>query len=452
MDDAEAAFFSRPKRKIDVESKAAKKRKEDDAPRVEHAQRLDSEDSDYSTDDSATRDTARPVPFAGVKRPAQDICKGKVSGHTSLDNAICLSSDDESSKAASKRISRKKDNPAVSRHHKETIRPRRRSDSLTPPPQLSPRRRMAGAKIIRDAFRSTQPSLSSDVLTTIEPDEAELLFEEQMRQQIASQGQSPKPDGTPASPSKRKKPLVRSNSSFVEEPPDTVIEIVIRGVYVDLPTTKSIIPNVKLWETPRIIKIRLNMRLSIAKIGFCKEAGMHALKDGVKHVSPENQRQMNDILLTYRGVRVFDYVTLHGLGIAAGEQPYLEAHTRDGWKCLELNPGIRKSGISTTSGVRASSGADLNHGIGQTLDDVDRGGSAEEEQYIKITLRAKDGKELKVRSRPSTKIDSIIAGFRRTQSIPDASRIELRFEGDVLAGTMADTEVENDDVIDVQIY
>lgn len=161
-----------------------------------------------------------------------------------------------------------------------------------------------------------------------------------------------------------------------------------------------------------------------------------------KVVTAEDVGRHEEIVLVHRDVRLFDYMTPHTLGIAEGEQPYFEAHTKAGWRMLETSPELRKLRQVKLDGEAEQPGASV------TIAADEQEGQAD---FIKLILRASDGKELKARSKPSTKIDSLISGFRKVHSIPESYIISLYFEGEMLEGTLADTELETDDIVDVKI-
>ena len=440
MDDDETAFFSRNRTSF-VASVTALNRTASDKAYISFGATDDESDStqdDRSEDQSSPKKRVKyDVTHEGRKIPPAAGRDGETSGIP-----ITLSSDEEEESTESNKRGNK-DVMATKRdkscRNRESRSPSR-DGSLTPPPQLSPRRRLAGTQLIQNTFKGIRHERArSPKLLPL--DAAEIEFENQMRQKLSDEIdfdilKGVVPDNTTE--------LLHVNTAVVtsKDIPDNVIEIVVRGIFIDLPETVRIISDIKSWETPRILRMRLNMKLSVAKIGFCKEAGFSTVVSGQKIVDKGNERKMNEILLAYRGIRVFDYVTLHGLGISAGEQPYFEAYTKESWTCLAQNPELRRTQQISASKV-ASTHSD-------SLETMQQGENANTtDKHIKITLRAKDGRELKVRTLPSTKISAIIAGFRKTHHI--TQEVQLCLEGEVLEGTVGDSDVESDDVIDVRI-
>ncbi|CCG82083.1 DNA repair protein rad60 [Taphrina deformans PYCC 5710] len=433
MDDDEAAFFSRPRKGIGAES--TKKRS------FHNEQILNGVASGSDTATESDSDPGDRV-LEGSNSPKKRPPKRAAVLRKVKSNVIELDSDSDVSDSANRTKVNKEESKG---------RTRRKSDSLSPPPQLSPRRRLAGTQIIKEAFRNKSHDMSSDLLTTtIQADEAEMLFEEQMRQRTSGEGGA---ETDQSASINRGSPLPsnilsRHSSDVLNNMPDNLLDIVIRGVHVEIPNSISIVSDVGLWEVPKIIRIRLNTKLSIAKIGFCKEAGLSTIENGVKVITTNDQKKIDEIILTYRNIRIFDYVTPHGLGIIAGDRPYFEAFTKQGWQCLEQFPELRKA-QSSSAAARTRSVKDDNASDHSTEPkNVESSGSS----FTRVTLKSNDGRELKIRTRPTTKISAIIAGFRKTNAIPEATKIELRFDGEVLDGIMADHDIEDQNVVDVKIY
>lgn len=467
MDDDEAAFFARPKKRIpDV---LRKKRKRDSCSTSKNpknatiaAQEISSDsdaDSDSSESDESKSKTKSALPRSKTNEKDRSTTTGE-------DLTVNLSSDteDDRSQSTTARIPVRR-----SRLRTRATTPprskRSKSDSLTPPPQLTAQMKEAGTQFVQDVFRPlTRPLLFTESIE-LEQNEAERIFEEQMRQRsFAESGSATAEIGdSTGHPPERTKGLRRSES--VQEPiPDTILEVVIRGIYVDLPSSSQLIPDIQLWEKPRLFRIRLNTKISIAKIAFCKEAGLcSVMPNGQKVVDPAIERKQSEIVLVYRKVRVFDNVaTPYGLGIRDGEQPCFEAHTKEGWQYLENNPIVRAS-LSTTEPVlplvndddvpvlERSSHTPAPKPAAEEGDGGDQVSGRVKQNPLKFTIRAQDGKELKVRTLPTTRISKIIEGFKMKYMIAEDLRMGLFLDDEQLSGILGETDVEMDDVIDLRI-
>lgn len=445
MDEDEAAFFARPKKVVARNTKALKnvqQRKESEL--ATHITQESGSDSDSRSTTSAAEQEALEAALREFRSEAKES-----SANPSRSIVINLSSESDSDSANTPRA---RNRASRSSKHGETTphRKRKRSDSLTPPPKLTEQLRYANTQLVQDVFRPMTRPLDIFLPPDIIPDEAELLFEQQMRQRSFDYSDKANNRADSLENLRQEPGSTRARTSEPVQPeliPDTLLEAVVQGIYIDLPSSPALIPDIQLWEKPRLFRIRLSTRLSVAKVAFCKEAGLCVIHNGQKVVDHDNERKQAEIVLVYRNIRVFDNVTAWGLGIREGEQPCFEAHTKEGWKYLELNPSVRSS-LAANAGTRTSDAGDADLTMEQNYHTGDH--EEAKQRFIKLTIRAEDGKELKVRTRAETSISRLIEGFKGRHMIPQDTRLGLFFEGDELTGVLGDSEVESDDVIDIK--
>lgn len=334
--------------------------------------------------------------------------------------------------------------------HTNNVLGRDRSLSLTPPPEISAHTIAQGKLMIANTFAKyihpeplpTKYTLSSDPVSDVaRQDEhantASADLDSRIRRNLLAREAS----------HDAKAHSLRSPSFETDTPvqPSAKLTIVIMGIYVaDTPQSKAL-PTAKEWEEPIAMIIRQDMKFGLIREQLCKARNVQ--KAG-----------FNNVILTYRGMRIFDYTTPNQLGIGADDMIQLEAHTKDGFEIVRKSRTLASAAPpilpSPSSGATVTSVPDSTHtppileDINQTTPtpDPEPGGK------MIITLRSQtNSTRFEVRS--TTSIAKMIAGYRQKQAVPAGQRIILSFEGDKIddRGTVGDTDIENGDLIDVKI-
>lgn len=441
MDDDEAAFFRRPKKIIETK----KRKRGSDRKLPQKAVTSQAQESSSSDSESISS-------LGSGANPAKTLAQSEVEPTPVVLN---LTSESDSNADADQSIDRERPSRPAKVSDTRNKKHIRRSDSLTPPPQMSKEMREAQSILVQGVFQASFRPLDLDFPPDVveEVDEAQRLFEQQMRERMLNQGRSH--DADQDKHDSGQGVLQNGVQDFAAVPQaapmNFIIELVIKGIYIDIPSSRELIPDIGMWEKSRMLRVRLNSKVSISKIAFCKYAGMCIHQDGQMVVDSINERKHDDIILTYRDVKVYDSVTLYDIGIRDGEQPCMEAHTKQGWKYLLENPTLRPF-ITMKDGVYTKTNAERSTpDVHAQLQFLAEENGASNKTIIKLTIRAEDGRSLNVRTQASTSISKLIEGFKTKHSLPADQRAALFFEGEELVGIVGDSDVEAGDVIDFRL-
>ncbi|KFH40631.1 hypothetical protein ACRE_086740 [Hapsidospora chrysogenum ATCC 11550] len=164
----------------------------------------------------------------------------------------------------------------------------------------------------------------------------------------------------------------------------------------------------------------------------------------------------SELVLTWRGVKVYNYSSLHSLGL----RPYGDgAVVADG----SNKRGISRDGTQVHMEIwtpdvfqRWEEEEDRRQKIlaGELPDDEDAAGAEEPEpeRTLKVILRARD-LEVKLTVRPATTVETLITGFRTQRALGPDKEVTLWFDGGMMEEhvTMEEADIEEMDVIEVHI-
>jgi hypothetical protein len=165
----------------------------------------------------------------------------------------------------------------------------------------------------------------------------------------------------------------------------------------------------------------------------------------------------SELILTWRGVKVYNYSSLHSLGL----KPYGDgAVVADG----SNKRGISRDGTQVHMEIwtpdmfqRWEEEEDRRQKVlaGDLPDDEDTAGAEEPEpeKTLKIILRARDLEEVKLTVRPATTVETLITGFKAQRALGPDKEVTLWFDGGMMEEhvTMEEADIEEMDVIEVHI-
>ncbi len=89
---------------------------------------------------------------------------------------------------------------------------------------------------------------------------------------------------------------------------------------------------------------------------------------------------------------------------------------------------------------------------GEDVDD-EQEESAAAEVMVRVILKSRDLEPVKLKVRPETTTETLVAAFRAQRDVPDGVDVGLRFDGMQLAmgATMADADIDDMDTIEVHV-
>ncbi|MCJ1281956.1 hypothetical protein MMC26_001279 [Xylographa opegraphella] len=213
-------------------------------------------------------------------------------------------------------------------------------------------------------------------------------------------------------------------------PPDPVVSLLIT----------SRIPNTK----PLIVNRRLSQRLKDVRIAWCQRQQF-------------TTEATQNVILTWRGKRLFDVSSCKSIGIGvdsegnivmkgekdifgeADRQIHLEAMTEETLRVLK----------------KAKEHAEAEGIMEDAIDEIEEPAPNQpnQEQQIRIILKAKELKDFKLIVKPTTLLSRMINAFRIEYNIDPGKEVYLVFDGDRLDPPIAvgDTELSDMDSIEVFI-
>ncbi|KAI9670401.1 MAG: hypothetical protein M1817_004444 [Caeruleum heppii] len=199
----------------------------------------------------------------------------------------------------------------------------------------------------------------------------------------------------------------------------------------------SRMPNTK----PLVVQRKVSQRLKDVRIAWCGKQGL-------------DQDTTADVLLTWRGKRVFDVTSCKSLGIGVDRAGNV---VLPGQRDLlgEENRQIHMEAMTeeTFSEMRRRKEA------GQEPEETPRKPDEVEEppepaqEQIRIILRSRGYQDHKLIVRPVTTLSRIVEAFRQARQVSSDNEVFLVFDGERLPpeDVMSDTEIGDMEIIDVQV-
>lgn len=229
-----------------------------------------------------------------------------------------------------------------------------------------------------------------------------------------------------------------------------------KGTKVDL-FVQSAIPG----STHCLMKVFLESPLVLVRNAWVEAQRRHEVDIGVTDPA--------DLVLTWRRSRVYNYSTLHSLGIRPMGDGIVVTTAAAG------GAGDGTSGLSSAHPARVHMEVwtpDMfkqweeererqrrrEEDEEQDDDEDEAGGrdAQEEEQEqakFKVVLKARDLDDLKLTVRPETTAGTLVKAFRSARGLGAEAAVSLWFDGDMLEeeGTMDEAEIDDMDTIEVHV-
>ncbi|KAI9171366.1 hypothetical protein HJFPF1_00848 [Paramyrothecium foliicola] len=187
------------------------------------------------------------------------------------------------------------------------------------------------------------------------------------------------------------------------------------------------------------------------------------LKKGVS--LPPDQR--DDVLLTWRGKRIYNASTLLSLGIRPGGdgRVVVDGFSRDGLNEERSRVQLEAWTLGMFQKREREDELRRRREAGEVVsedddDDFAAGGDGSgnaptppREIKLRVILKARDVDDVKLTVRPETTVETLITGFRTQRSVDPEKDVSLWFDGERLAAnvTMAEAEIDDFDAIEVHI-
>lgn len=195
-------------------------------------------------------------------------------------------------------------------------------------------------------------------------------------------------------------------------------------------------------------------------VKFFFDKPMHQIRTA--WVNVQRQRKVHlpvspsELILTWRGSKVYNYSTLHSLGIrrygdgvvadgnsrkglsADGMQVHMEIWTPDMFSKWEEEEERRRKVLA-----------------GELSDEEDPEVEEQPEVTLRVILKARDLDEVGLKVRPATTVETLVTGFRAksNSNLGADKEVTLWFDGDMMEEhvTMEEADISDMDVIEVHI-
>ncbi|BFZ62745.1 hypothetical protein YB2330_003855 [Saitoella coloradoensis] len=357
--------------------------------------------------------------------------------------------------------------PAKATPAKQKERPRRRSLSLTPPPALPVdvikigTRRILAEFVDKDTSPAPEPKQqpSSDTPMRRMRNQKPTMLDEWVDK---------KPESPPRTRTRtRRQSTVYSSASTGLPAPNPTLEDIEPTIINDTPLPsiqKSEIPHVELallghtsphdpialppsWPVPIVFRLRLNQPFRSLLKAYLARKNMLDEEVG------------KNIVMAWKGIRVFGAGTPMGVGMRGGDRGVLEVWTGEGFvgkKREEERERERK-------GKEEEDAKDLENGDRDDIGTPDVNFLAErsasvsaqapnQQQYLKILLRGKDG-DLKLKVKPTDTGAKLAKFYRAQKKISEGVKVTLVIDGDDVGNEeeVGDMDVEDGDMIEVRV-
>ncbi|ODQ51738.1 hypothetical protein SAICODRAFT_31100 [Saitoella complicata NRRL Y-17804] len=360
--------------------------------------------------------------------------------------------------------------PAIATPAKQKENARRRSLSLTPPPALPVdvikigTRRILAEFVDNDTSPAPEPNQPSS--------ETPRRRTRNQRPTMLDERVDKKPDFNPASPPRTRSQRQSTGCSSASTGPPALnptladIEPTITNNNPLPSIQKSDIPHVELallghtsphdpiplppsWPVPIVFRLRLNQPFRSLLKAYLARKNMLDEEVG------------RNIVMAWKGIRVFGAGTPMGLGMRGEERGVLEVWTGEGFmgkKREEERERERKRKEEEDAKDLENRDRD-DTGTPDVYFLAERSASASataqapnQQQYLKILLRGKDG-DLKLKVKPTDTAAKLAKFYRAQKKISEGVKVTLVIEGDDVGNEeeVGDMDVEDGDMVEVRV-
>ncbi|KAH7023079.1 ubiquitin-2 like Rad60 SUMO-like-domain-containing protein [Ilyonectria destructans] len=166
--------------------------------------------------------------------------------------------------------------------------------------------------------------------------------------------------------------------------------------------------------------------------------------------------QNDDVVLTWRRQKVYNYSTLLSLGIRPQADGRLAADAHGAAGLLESRTRVHLEAWTPDLFQEMEREEDLRRKreAGELSDEEAAPEEAPEPEIkIKVILKARDLEDVKLTVRPETTVETLVTGFRTQRDVGANQEVSLWFDGERLEEhvTMDDAEIDDMDTIEVHI-
>ncbi|KAI8341693.1 ubiquitin-2 like Rad60 SUMO-like-domain-containing protein [Chlamydoabsidia padenii] len=238
------------------------------------------------------------------------------------------------------------------------------------------------------------------------------------------------------------------------------------------PASSSSSGSIDTSSSPKVVPKRIEIKVSyvslLETVDPVVQGVINALSKPVKIIMLDNNRfdillaqyckkkrlLMADMVLVYENVPVLLRATPSSLSMSAESTNRMEVYKRDDFeKKTKLEQEIRTARLSHLNDLTGDDDGDDDDDIDYSTNEQNE---QQEEDLLHIKLRGKNNKDIGLRVKQTTTIESIVKEYHRLMELDAAllNKIQLSFEGEILAGTMtiAETELEDEDMVSVIIH
>ncbi|ORZ25830.1 ubiquitin-2 like Rad60 SUMO-like-domain-containing protein [Absidia repens] len=166
---------------------------------------------------------------------------------------------------------------------------------------------------------------------------------------------------------------------------------------------------------------------------------------------------MQEMVLVYDNVPVVLRATPSSLSMSTTSTNKMEVYKRSDFeKKMEMEKEIRAARLSHYNDSTSGDEYDQDENEEAYNNNSNEQADLSEEDFLHIKLRGKDNKDIGLRVKPTTQIESIVKQYIRIMELDMAllNKIQLSFEGETLTPSMtiADTDLEDEDMVSVIIH
>ncbi|KAI5466156.1 ubiquitin-2 like Rad60 SUMO-like-domain-containing protein [Mariannaea sp. PMI_226] len=214
-------------------------------------------------------------------------------------------------------------------------------------------------------------------------------------------------------------------------------------------TTEMYISSVIPGVAPVVVKFPFDKPLRVVRetwVAIQKKKGVEIPTDN-----------LDEVLLTWRHKKVYNYSTLLSLGIRPQGDGRLIADTfgRTGFSDSRTRVHLEAWTPELFQQMEQAEDLRRRREAGELSDDEEEAPQEEEvpEVKLKIILKSRDLGDVKLTIRPETTVETLITGFRTQLDVPTNKDVSLWFDGDRLEEhtTMIDAEIDDMDTIEVHV-
>ncbi|KAK7417937.1 hypothetical protein QQX98_004239 [Neonectria punicea] len=213
-------------------------------------------------------------------------------------------------------------------------------------------------------------------------------------------------------------------------------------------TTKIFVSSSLPGSHPILVKFLFDKPLRLVReswIALQDQKGVHIPVD-----------QKDDVILTWRRQKIYNYSTLISLGIRSQADGRLvaDSHSADGLTESRTRVHMEAWTPESFQEMEREEETRRRRDAGDLSDeDTAPEEPSAPEVKIKIILKARELEDVKLTVRPETTVETLVTGFRTQRDVPASQEVSLWFDGDRLEEhvTMDEADIDDMDTIEVHI-